>query len=278
VSTRRAAAFGVRDLRVVERLLDVAAVSAALDAGMPVRRILVTDGARSEAAERVIARATAKGIPVIPEGRREMWRMSPTGESLEMLGVGGRDPDASLPQVIGGGGAVWLLSQVEYASNVGVAIRTAEVAGADAVVVDAGFDARARKEALRVSIRADRFMPVFWERADRVLELCARARRRTIAIESTGHAAPWDTDLGGPVLLVVGNESHGIAPEILARCDEVICVPMAGFIPAYNVQAAVAAVAVERLRQRAGSPARMPRSRGGREAGPAARVRGGASR
>jgi tRNA G18 (ribose-2'-O)-methylase SpoU len=36
---------------------------------------------------------------------------------------------------------------------------------------------------------------------------------------------------------------------VLARCDDVVRVPMAGFIPSYNVQAAMAAVAGERLRQ-----------------------------
>ena len=234
---------------VVRRLLGPAEIAAALDAGIPVRRILVQEGERSEETERVIARAHAAAIPVMVEGRREMWRMSPSGHCLEALGLAGRDPDVSLAGALAGAGAVWLLAQVDYASNVGVAIRTAEVGGADAVIVDARFGSKEKKEALRVSIQADRFMAVFWERTRRVLDLCADTSRRIIAVESTGTAAPWDVDLRGPVLLVVGNESHGIAPEILAACDEVIRVPMAGFIPAYNVQAAVAAVAAERLRQ-----------------------------
>ncbi len=239
--------------RAIRRLLGPSEISAALDAGVSVRRILVKDGERSPETERLIARARGAGIPVMVEGRREMWRMSPTGECLEALGLSGRDPDATLADTLAGNGAVWLLAQVDYASNVGVALRTAEVGGADAVVVDARFGSRERKEALRVSIRADRFMPIFWERTRRVLALCAGTSRRVLAVESTGTAAPWDVDLRGPVLLVVGNESHGVAAEILAQCDDVIRVPMAGFIPAYNVQAAVAAVATERLRQLAGS-------------------------
>jgi TrmH family RNA methyltransferase len=252
---------------VVRRLLGARAIEAALDAGMSVRRILVQEGERSAETERLVARARAAGIPVIAEGHREMWRMSPPGECLEALGLAGRNPDASLADALGGGGAVWLLARVDYPSNVGVAIRTAEVGGADAVVVDARFASKERKEALRVSIRADRFMPVFWERARRVLDLCAATPRRIVAVESTGGAAPWDVDLRGPVLLVVGNESHGIAPEILAACDEVIRVPMAGFIPAYNVQAALAAVATERLRQLSGARSHSsPVARHGRRA------------
>jgi tRNA G18 (ribose-2'-O)-methylase SpoU len=36
---------------------------------------------------------------------------------------------------------------------------------------------------------------------------------------------------------------------VLERCDAVARLPVRGFIPSYNLQAAVAAVALERLRQ-----------------------------
>jgi tRNA G18 (ribose-2'-O)-methylase SpoU len=48
---------------------------------------------------------------------------------------------------------------------------------------------------------------------------------------------------------VVGGERHGIPKEVLAACDDAIRIPMWGFIPSYNLQAAMAAVACERLRQ-----------------------------
>jgi tRNA G18 (ribose-2'-O)-methylase SpoU len=56
------------------------------------------------------------------------------------------------------------------------------------------------------------------------------------------------------VLFVAGSEAGGVPPAILERCDAVVRIPMAGFLPSYNVQAAVAAVAAERLRQ-LGTPA-----------------------
>jgi tRNA G18 (ribose-2'-O)-methylase SpoU len=50
-------------------------------------------------------------------------------------------------------------------------------------------------------------------------------------------------------VFVVGGENGGIPPGILARCHARVRVPMAGFIPCYNLQAAVSAIATERLRQ-----------------------------
>jgi tRNA G18 (ribose-2'-O)-methylase SpoU len=55
--------------------------------------------------------------------------------------------------------------------------------------------------------------------------------------------------LRGPLVCLIGNERSGIAREILDRCQAVVRIPMAGFVPSYNVQAAMAAIAVERLRQ-----------------------------
>ena len=98
-------------------------------------------------------------------------------------------------------------------------------------------------------MRADRFMPVFWKPAAEVLGLAREAGRRILALEDVGDAAPWDVDLTGPLLLVVGGERHGIPEAVLAAADGVLRIPMRGFIPSYNLQAAMAGVALERLRQ-----------------------------
>ena len=57
----------------------------------------------------------------------------------------------------------------------------------------------------------------------------------------------------GRVHFVVGGEARGIPDAILAGCDAVIRIPMPGFVPSYNLQGAVAAVASERLRQLEGN-------------------------
>jgi TrmH family RNA methyltransferase len=70
-----------------------------------------------------------------------------------------------------------------------------------------------------------------------------------VGIEDVGTQAPWEVELTGRVLFVVGGETHGIPAPVLERCDSLVRIPTSGFIPSYNLQAAVAAVAAERLRQ-----------------------------
>jgi tRNA G18 (ribose-2'-O)-methylase SpoU len=233
----------------VRQIAGPAAIDAALRAGALIELVLVRKDPEDPGVADVIQRSSAAGIRIRQVSASVLRRMSQVEPPAEILALTGRAPGASLEEVLLGPGAVWLLVGVAYPGNVGMAIRTAEVSGAHGVVVDADFDRNERKFALRVSVRADWYMPVFWKPAEHLLRRAAETGRRIIGIEDVGTSSPWQTDLTGRVLLMVGGEADGIPRPLLDRCDEVIRIPMAGFIPAYNLQAAVAAIATERLRQ-----------------------------
>lgn len=225
-------------------------IGAALAAGEELAAVFVARGASAEPeVEALLARVRDAGATVHVTGSGVLRRFG-RGEGLPpVVAVLGPSPRAGLDELLARAGAVWLLAGLAYATNAGFAIRTAEVAGAAGVVVDAAFGAAGRRTALRASMRADRVMPVLWLPALGAVDAARRAGVRVVAVEESGAAAPWRTDLTRPSLFVVGNERHGIAADVLARCDEIVRVPAAGFIPSYNVHAAMAAVAAERLRQ-----------------------------
>jgi TrmH family RNA methyltransferase len=237
------------------QLVGSAEVEAALAAGLPLRLVLVRRGAAPEALA-LAARARAAGARLDSASDNDLRRMcrepAAAAPPCDLLGLVGPDPGDDAVRALAGDGAAWLLAGVAYAGNAGYAIRTAEVSGADAIFLDAALDAEGRRRALRASMHAERFFPVHWMAAAEVLEAARAAGRRLLAIEDVGARAPWQVDLRGRVLLAIGGEREGLGPALLARCDEVVRVPMAGFVPSYNLQAAMAAVAVERLRQETG--------------------------
>jgi tRNA G18 (ribose-2'-O)-methylase SpoU len=224
-------------------------IEAALSAGEPVRLLLAASDPHDPRVRELCQRAHQAGIEVMPASRASLWRLGKTDPPSEILALVGRDPHAPMEQVMAERGAAWLLVGIAYPGNTGFAIRTAEVSGADGVFIESDFEHEGRREAVRAAMRADRFMPVFWMPALPLIGAAREAGRRILAIEDVGRRAPWEMDLGGPVLFVVGGERHGIPPEVLDACDDVIRIPMRGFIPSYNLQAAMAAVASERLRQ-----------------------------
>lgn len=231
------------------QLAGPAEIAAALDEGQPIRLLLAAGAPKGEAARRIVARARAAGIPVRTTSAASLWRLGKTDPAEEVLALVGPPAEASRAEVLAAGGAAWCLVGIAYPGNTGFAIRTAEVSGADGVFIETAFQHEGRREALRASMRADRFMPVFWEPALGAVAAARAAGRRVLAVEDVGKSAPWEVDLRGPLLLVLGGERHGIPDAVLAACDGAIRIPMLGFIPSYNLQAAMAAVAAERLRQ-----------------------------
>jgi 23S rRNA (guanosine2251-2'-O)-methyltransferase len=227
----------------------VAAVEAALDQETDVRCVVVRDGGDEPRVLTLVARAEATGVAVHRVASRRFERLCGEHREAAVLALLGPDPRADLDAVMARGGVVWLLAGPAYPGNVGFAIRTAEVGGADGIYVDNDFDHAARREAVRAAMRADRFLPVGWRPADEVLAAARRAGKRVVGVEDVGTLPPWRVDLAGPVLLVAGAEAEGVPPALLERCDQIIRLPMAGFIASYNLQAAVAAITVERFRQ-----------------------------
>jgi 23S rRNA (guanosine2251-2'-O)-methyltransferase len=234
---------------VRRRVVGAAEVTRALDAGEPVQCVVVPEADPAPDAQRVVARAEARGVSIERVGTRKFERLRGNHSDACVLALVGPSADAGLPEVMSRGGAVWLLTGPAYPGNVGFAIRTAEVSGADGLYVDNDFDHQGRREARRASMRADRFMPVGWEPAGRVIDAARSAGKHVVGIEDVGTRAPWEADLGASVLLIVGAEAEGVPADVLDRCDEIVRIPMAGFVASYNLQAAVAAISAERFRQ-----------------------------
>jgi RNA methyltransferase, TrmH family len=195
------------------------------------------------------AAAVAAGARIWRGGPGDMRRMGRGPDAERAVAMLGDSTSASLEQLLARGGMCWLLHRASYPSNVGFAIRTAEVSGADGVIVDAMFNHEQRGRISHVSMGAADLLPVVYASTEAALTAAAASGVASIAIEDTGSYLPWQMDLRAPSVCIIGNEQTGIDAELVARCDFSIRIPMAGFVPSYNVQAAMTAIAVERLRQ-----------------------------
>ena len=214
----------------------------ALKNGVDIKLVLVD---REEDCSDIIQLCESKNIRVVEGSSTDLWRMSANGQQ-KALALIGREPEGTLEEVFSREGAIWLFDGVEYAPNIGFAVRTAEVSGATAVIVNAKKTHEEKRTIRRAGMRANRFIPVIYASTEEVLAVC---NRRIVVAEDVGDKAPWESDLTGDVLLVVGAENAGVSKEVLDAADEIVRLPMPGFIPSYNLQVAVSALAIERLRQ-----------------------------
>ena len=192
----------------------------------------------------------------IEEGSRtDVWRMALPAKDGEpehplALALVGRQPNLTLEEVFENGGVIWLLDGVQYATNMGFCIRTAEVSGANAMIISNKMSHSERSAVKGSSMRATRFIPIHYTETENALNLAKENNVRVIVAEDVGTLAPWESDLTGDVLIVIGAERDGVSQDSLDAADQIIRLPMEGFIPSYNLQVAISTLAIEAIRQR----------------------------
>ena len=214
----------------------------ALKNGVDIKMVLVD---RDEDCSEIIQLCEEMKIKVTEGSATDLWRMSANGQQ-KVLALVERVPSGTLEEVFEREGAIWLFDGVEYAPNLGFGVRTAEVSGATAVIINVSKTHEERRTIRRASMRATRFIPVVYATTKEILAAC---NRRIVVAEDVGGKAPWESDLTGDVMLVVGAENAGVSKEVLDAADEIVRLPMPGFIPSYNLQVAISSLAIERLRQ-----------------------------
>jgi 23S rRNA (guanosine2251-2'-O)-methyltransferase len=144
-----------------------------------------------------------------------------------------------------------LLDNVRSMYNVGAFFRTADAAGVERLLLT-GITAHPPKSGIRkTALGAEE--SVLWEHARdpmAPLESLIGAGYQIAAIETSVHAVDlFDWEPAFPVCLVFGHEVEGIRPEVAARCDTHIRIPMLGRKHSLNVATAGGVVIYELLRK-----------------------------
>lgn len=143
------------------------------------------------------------------------------------------------------------LDQVQDPRNLGAVARSAEAAGAAGLIVPERRSAAVTAVACKASAGAVEHLPIAHVR--NLADWLAEAKEAGFWIwgaDAEAKQAPWDVDLSGPTVLVMGGEGKGLRPRVASACDGLIALPQRGKIDSLNVSAAAAALLFEAVRQR----------------------------
>lgn len=158
------------------------------------------------------------------------------------------DPNALLRKQ---GALLLALDQVQDPRNLGAVARSAEFAGAGGMAIPDRRSAEVTAVACKASAGAVEHLEI--ARARNLADWLAAAKQAGFWVwgaDETATAAPWDVDLSGPTVLVLGGEGKGIRPRVAAACDGLVALPRAGSVGSLNVSAAASALLFEAIRQR----------------------------
>jgi RNA methyltransferase, TrmH family len=207
-------------------------------------------GLASPVALPLAERAAALGAEIIEVSRpvfeKVSYREGPDGWLAVMPAVPtdlGRLDPGPCPLVL-------VCAGLEKPGNLGAILRTADAAGAAAVIAADPVTDWANPNVIRASKGTVFSVPVASAAAAEVLDWLAARGLRIVAATPAAGQLVTDADLTGPVAIAVGAEQTGLPEEWLARADVQVRIPMFGRADSLNVSASAAILAYEAVRQR----------------------------
>ena len=225
----------------------------ALDSPVVVQVAVVChDLVRSADATQAVDVVRQRAIPVIDVGERAFAKVAfgDRTDGIVLVVVTPRaDLDGLADAVDAEDALVVATEDVEKPGNLGAILRSADGAGADAVIAVGGTDLF-NPNVIRASVGTIFHVPVATAAATRALEWLRARGFRVLAARVDG-ATPYTTaDLTGRVALVVGSEADGLSETWRGPGIEGICLPMHGTADSLNVSATAAILLYEARRQR----------------------------
>ena len=223
----------------------------ALTGGAAVETVFVDDGGLTPAGQATVARARAAGAEIVPVNGAVLARLA-YGDRAEGLVAVVAIPDQSLEAMdLGPDPLVVVLEAVEKPGNLGAVLRSADAAGADAVIVADPRTDLFNPNAIRASLGAIFALPVAVGASADVRSWLDERRIAVLAARVGSTVAYTDADLRGPVALVLGSEADGLTNAWTGDRVTSISLPMHGVADSLNVSITAAVLLYEARRQRA---------------------------
>ncbi len=146
---------------------------------------------------------------------------------------------------------VLILDGVQDPHNLGACLRSAEAAGAHAVIVPrdraVGLTDVAR---LAAAGAAERIPLVQVTNLARTMKALKDSGLWLVGTADQAKSSLYDVDLAGPLGLVMGTEGKGLRRLTAERCDFLVKIPMHGKVGCLNVSVATGVCLFEAVRQR----------------------------
>ncbi|MAJ28993.1 rRNA methyltransferase [bacterium TMED181] len=139
---------------------------------------------------------------------------------------------------------------IEKPGNLGTLLRTSDAAAVSGLIVVDRCTDLFNPNVVRASVGTLFTVPVAECSSEEALQWFRENNIRLVATSPDAPSAYTDTDLSGPIAIVMGSEQYGLDDRWLAETDLQVSIPMAGSADSLNVAMATAVVLFESLRQR----------------------------
>ena len=215
-----------------------------LEGGFHIRTLFVCPEIAGEAAiSGAFARTvTPTGMPVgDPDGSRSTEGVI---AEVEYKSLGLED------LALGDNPLIVVLEAVEKPGNLGAVLRSADAAGADAVIVCDPLTDLYNPNLIRASVGAVFTVPTVVASSEELIPWLKERGIRILTAQLQDSSLYYDYDMKGGTALVMGTESTGLSERWRQAADAHIRIPMLGRLDSLNVSVSAAILLFEAVRQR----------------------------
>ena len=223
----------------------------AIKSGKDLDKIQVQRGTQSPLLKELLALAKTTGIPVQflpPEKFKVYAYKNHQGVIASLSPVTYQKIEDIIPAIYekGEDPFILILDEVSDVRNFGAISRTAECAGVHAIVIPDKGSAAINSDAIKVSAGALYQIPIC--RVHNLLsaiDLMQESGLQLIAASEKADKDYTETNMKGPLAIVMGSEENGVSYKILKLCNDTARIPILGSIESLNVSVATGIICSE---------------------------------
>jgi 23S rRNA (guanosine2251-2'-O)-methyltransferase len=229
----------------------------AMKAGRSLNKIFLSNQAQRHLIQPIMEEAKARGIVVQQVDKRKLDQLVP---DLQHQGVVAQAAAVSYAEVDdllalaaerGEPPLIILLDEVEDPHNLGSVLRTADCTGVHGVIIPKRRSAGLTAVVAKTSAGAVEYVRV--ARVANLVQTMEKLKAAGLWIAGADAGAKdgfYETNLTGPLAIVIGNEGQGLSRLVRERCDFILSLPMFGKINSLNASVAAGVILYEVVRQR----------------------------
>lgn len=173
---------------------------------------------------------TGSGIPCLAVEPKLFDNLSDTQTSQGMIAVSAF-PNVDFPAVLT---LLLILDNIADPGNLGTILRTAAAAGVDGVILTPETVDLFNPKVVRSAMGAHFHIPARTENREKLQQLALPLAIAESRAKKSIYEVNWDV----PLALAIGSEAHGIGPDLAARAQLKVSIPM---VKGESLNAAVAA-------------------------------------
>ena len=238
-----------------ESLVDGAReIRRAIAAGVELVELFMAPGMiTSDDAQSALAAARARGARATTVSPHVLARLA-FGDRSDGLVAVIRTPPTNLDRLVLPSRALVVVAEaVEKPGNLGAILRSADGAGADALIAADPRTDVFNPNAIRASLGTIFSVPIACATTPATIDWL-HSHHIAIVVARVDGTVPYSAaDFRGSVAIVLGSEAHGLAGTWSGPATQAVSLPMLGIADSLNVSAAAAILLYEARRQRSSS-------------------------